>query len=269
MVAHCYCSNLVVSRQLIAVDGIPTIGALAYICSRILVSVLCKTTNPVFTSCRGRVGFAIGVARNGLVQDRLRQKLREARRYRAASFLHAKNNKSDMSASATLASRGTRRVEETCEVPGDGALTPPGGSGRRSHPVGLGDEVSKVWFLAVAGKELVEAGAAFAHDKGAPTHDSCLRHNRRLDSLAMVLLKEKLRPWKAVGVCAALIAERYSLAWLASHRSSTCPYRRAAELEANPARKLKATGADTRSHSSRCAERPICSCAPDRQSVPG
>jgi hypothetical protein len=153
-------------------------------------SVLCKTTNPVFTSCRGRVGFAIGVARNGLVQDRLRQKLREARRYRAASFLHAKNNKSDMSASATLASRGTRRVEETCEVPGDGALTPPGGSGRRSHPVGLGDEVSKVWFLAVAGKELVEAGAAFAHDKGAPTHDSCLRHNRRLDSLAVVLLRE-------------------------------------------------------------------------------
>jgi hypothetical protein len=124
MVAHCYCSNLVVSRQLIAVDGIPTIGALAYICSRILVSVLCKTTNPVFTSCRGRV------------------------------------------------------------------VTPPGGSGRRSHPVGLGDEVSKVWFLAVAGKELVEAGAAFAHDKGAPTHDSCLRHNRRLDSLAVVLLRE-------------------------------------------------------------------------------
>lgn len=40
--------------------------------------------------------------------------------------------------------------------------------------------------------------------------------NRRLDSLAMVLLKEKLRPWKAVRVCAALTAGRYSLAWLAS-----------------------------------------------------
>jgi hypothetical protein len=44
---------------------------------------------------------------------------------------------------------------------------------------------------------------------------------------------------------------------------------RVCSLEANPARNLKATGSDTRSHSSRCTERPICSGAPERQTVPG